>query len=238
MSAAPNLDDLDAARGGPFTYRYGGQVHETPDPAALSFEAVLVILQTGLLPDVPDMPLYKRSALTRRWRAHYDLPEYVNANRLAFLLDRYRDDLDYDLRAYANVELGPAWRSRRWRTLLSVIDRLPPHSYFAEAVSKDPEHAKMLAEAAAAGTPSDSPKGPPLRTWTPEVALLTRIFDAVRHLEWTTAAVHAGKKAGDPPKASPTPYTLVDREAKRAEYHRKMEAHKALTKRLLPHKRD
>lgn len=240
MSQAPNLDDLDAGRGGPFRYRWQGQLLEGPDPAAMSYELVLTCLVLEFFPGIPNMPLFKRDALFGAWAAHYDLGAANGAQRLAYVVQRYRDDLTYDLLTHAQVDLGDAWRSRRWRTLLSIIDRLPSHTYFAEAVSKDEEHARLLAEHMAAAGENESgsgPVAPPLRTWTPETRLLTQIFDAVRRVEWATIAAQAGKKAGPPPDPSPTPTSLIARESKRAELRRKMEKHKALTARMLPHKR-
>jgi hypothetical protein len=241
MSQAPNLDDLDVARGGPFRYRWQGEIIEGPDPAIMSFELVMTCLALEFFPGIPNMPLFKREALARRWAAHYDLGTISGAQRLAYLVQRYRDDLAYDLLVHAGVDLGEAWRSRRWRTLLATIDRLPSHTYFAEAVSKDEEHAKMLAEHLAAAGEADQgsgPTAPPLRTWTPELRMLTNIFDAIRRVEWTTIAAQTGpKKAGPPPEASPTPHSLLDRESKRAERRRRLAAHQSLVARVLPHKR-
>jgi hypothetical protein len=240
MSQAPELDALDAARGGPFWYRWQGEVILAPDPATMSFELVMSCIAWDTFPGIPNMPLFKHIALARRWMAHYDLPPLSAAQRLAYVVQRYTDDVAYDLRVHAHVDLGEAWRSRRWRTLLATIDRLPSNTYFAEAVSKDEEHARMIAEhMAAAGETqgSSGPAAPPLRIWSPELRMLTQIFDAVRRVEWATIAAQAGKKAGPPPEASPTPTSLVARESKRAELHRRLEAHKALTARLLPHKR-
>lgn len=233
-----NLDDLDAARGGPFRYRLAGEIVTAPDPTEMSHRLILACLNLEFFPGLPDdIPLWKCLALFRRWAAHYDLPEPGAAQRLAYVVERYRDDLAYDLLTHANVDLGAAWRSRRWRTLLATIDRLPSHTYYAEAVSKDEEHTRLLAKHIAEAEPSDAPDGPPLRTWSPEVRLLTNIQDAVRRVEWAVIAAAAGKKAGNPPEPSPTPHTLLARETKRAEYERKMTKHKALAARLLPHKR-
>lgn len=242
MSTAKELDALDAARGGPFSYRSGGQIYDAPDPADLSFEAVLTILAIGTLLAVPNMALWKRYALMERWVAHYDLPTLDQANRLAYVVNRYRDDLEYDLRVHAQVDLGQAWRSRRWRTLLATIDRLPSHSYYTEAVSQDPEHARMLAEAMAALPEDDAPasaSAPPLRTWTPEVRVLTDILDAVKRVEWATIAVGSPSgKAPKPPEPAERPKSLIASATKMAEYNRRKATHDALTKRLLPHKRD
>lgn len=231
------LDQLEASRGGQFRYRHDGIVHTAPNPADLLIGEVLLILQSCL--PAPNMPLYKRLALTERWRAHYDLPEATSAQRLVYVINRYRDDLEYDLRVHARVELAELWHARRWRTLLATIDRLPQHSLYSEAVSQDPEHAKMLAKAMAerSGEEGSSDNSPPLRTWTPEVRLLTDIFDAIRNLQHTVVAVQVPKgKAGNPPEASPRPKSILAEETRRAEYDRRLGVHKSLVKRLLPHK--
>lgn len=237
--AAAELDALDRARGGPFWYRWQGEAILAPDPAAMSFELVMSCIAWDFFPGIPNMPLFKRSALAGRWMAHYDLPPLALAQRLAYVVSRYREDIEYDLRTRAGVDLGELWRARKWRLLLATIDRLPSDTYFAEAVSQDEEHARLIAEhmAAAGGDQASGPSAPPLRVWSPEVRLLTQIFDAVRRVEWATIAAQAGKKAGDPPPPSPVPTSLVARESKRADYRRRLEAHKALTARLLPHKR-
>ncbi len=45
-----NLDALDAARGGPFTYRAAGRVITAPDPAALNYQIVLAALMDEVVP--------------------------------------------------------------------------------------------------------------------------------------------------------------------------------------------
>jgi hypothetical protein len=236
------LDELEAARGGTFRYRVGGVVYTAPDPVRLSLPVLFQMLQVPVpVPDDLAMPLWQREALTQRWRAHYDLPEVGQAQRLMYVVNRYRDDLDYDLRTHAGVDLGEWWRARRWRTLLATIDRLPQFSYYAEAVSLDPEHARMIAESLAArrdqNPDEESETGPPLRTWTPEVRLLTDIFDAVRSLQHTTVAINAPRgKAGDGPKPSPRPKSLLAGETKRAEFARRRAAHQSLADRVLGRK--
>lgn len=240
MSVAPNLDRLDAARGGPFRYRFHGGVETLPDPADLSFEAVLTILTTGMIMPPYVANLGQAEALFAAWAAHYDLPDLKTAQRLAYSVNRYRDDLEYDLRVHAHMDLGEMWRSRRWRTLMATIDRLPSHSYHAEAVSKDPEHAAMLAEALAArpddGTPSEPP-APPLRTWTPEVQVLTAVLDGIRDVGWVLRATNSEKGKQPPhPGLSPRPKSAIEDATKRADYDRRKSRHDSLAARLLPHK--
>lgn len=243
MTIASNLRRLDASRrhDGPMTYRLDGDVYELPDPADMPFEEVLTILHNGLIaPDYNGLNLGQVEALSRRWMAHFDLPSYQDAQRLAYVVDRYADDLTYDLRVHAQMDLAEMWRSRRWRTLLATIDRIPSHSLYSEAVSMDQEHADMLAASIAERSQGDGPTeptGPALRTWTPELKAMTDLIDAVRKVEWAVIAAAAGKKAPNPPEPLPRPTSLMAAAMKKAENKRRLEAHKSLAQRLLPHKR-
>jgi len=243
VTIASNLRRLDASRrhDGPMTFLHDGDVLEMPDPADMPFDKVLTILHNGLIaPDHVGLTLRQVEALSRRWVAHFDLPSYDSAQRLAYIVDRYTDDLTYDLRVHAQMDLVEMWRSRRWRTLLATIDRLPSHSLYSEAVSMDQEHADMLAASIAAREQGDGPatdSGPPLRSWTPELKAMTDLTDAVRRVEWAVIAAAAGKKAPNPPEPLPRPTSLMAQAMKRAENKRRLSAHQSLTQRLLPHKR-
>lgn len=235
-----NLDLTEAAHGGPFRFRVGGETYLLPDPADLPYQAVLAMLQLEHVPHPPKMAEWQRARLFGAWAAHYDLPEFGSAQRLAYLIDHYRSALVYDLQAFSGVDLGALWRERRWRTLLDLIDHLPGHSWYSSAVSSDPEHAAMIAESLAArqdeGERVDT--GPALHTWTPEVAIMTQVLDAVRSVQHAIVAVNSEKgKVPEPPKPAPRPHTPLEAAIKRADFERRKTRHDALAKRLLPHKR-
>jgi len=235
-----NIDALEAARGGPFVYRHSGQAVTGPDPAAMHYQVVLLALHDEVMPGTPqDLPYWKVRALFDQWQAHYDLPEFENGRRLAYVADHFIDTLTHDLRAHLNVDLGEMWRSRRWNTLLAFIDRLPRWSLYYEAVANDPEHAKMVADALAqSGERDDSAvsSGPPLSNWTPEVEVLTRLIDAVKALHYIIPASQGSKSAKMPPPEE-RPQTLLERARKSGEYKRRKAKHDALAARMLPHKR-
>lgn len=236
-----NLDILEAATGGPFRFRHEGEIHTLPDPSDLSFMLVLGILDTQSIPGVPPMPQWKHRLLAERWAAHYDLPDFQSAQRLAYLVDHYRSALVYDLQFFVGVDLGDLWRSRRWRTLLDHIDHLPGHSWYSAAVSTDEDHAAMIAESLAAREQEGevTPKGPALHTWTPEVAAITRLTDAVKEVSYVVAAVNysgSGPRP-QPPKPEPRPHTPLESAIARADFNRRKASHEKLVKRLLPHKR-
>ena len=236
------LERLERSKGGPFTYRVNGQVRGLPSPADIDPLELLEILHLGDFTvrfGLPSMALWRTDLLFAAWCAHFDLPDAQSARRLYYLVERYGRDLEYDLQGLG-VDLGEAWRSRRWRWLLNIVDHLPNHTYFAEAVSNDEEHAEMLAKAEAAQTKGakDRPAWtPPLRTWTPEVDVLTRVLDAVNALKYVTIAANSEKgKAPRPPEPAPRPKTAIERARARADYQRRLRKHESLVARVLPKK--
>lgn len=235
-----NIDFLEHG-GGHFCVRHHGVITPLPDPRGMHYQEVLVALYLGHAPGTPgDIKEWQRVLVFERWCAAWDLPAFGDAQRLAYLVDHYRAPIAHDLQVYAQVDLGELWRARRWTLLLDILDRLPAHSWYAASVSMDPEHAKMMAESIAArqaaGDESDS-KGPSLTTWTPEVAILTNVFDAVRAVQHAVVAVNSEKgKVPEPPKPSPRPVTPLERALKLAEFQRRKSSHETLVARLLPHK--
>ncbi len=214
----------------------GWKTIDLPDPREKNFQWVLAALSVQHVPGVPgDLPEWKRQAVFDRWRGAWELPEFNDARRLAYLLDNYRAAISHDLQVYAALDVGELWRARRWMKLLDIIDRLPSHSHYAAAVAMDEEHARLLAESMAS-QPRGKSRGPSLTSYTPEVAILTSILDALRHNSYVTAAVQVGKKAGQPPQPSPRPETALERALQEAEYRRKEKTHNALVARMLPNK--
>lgn len=236
------MKDIDFLEygGGPLFIRHHGELILLQDPCAMHYQTVLAFLLVQHAPGTPaDLPEWKRALVFDRWCAAWNLPEFRNAQRLAYLVDHYRAAISNDLHVYAHADVGELWRQRRWTLLLDLIDRLPSHSWYASTVSMDEEHAKMMAEALAARQESDDdrkPVGPSLTSWTPEVAALTNVLDAVRGVQHAVIAVAAGKKAPEPPKPAPRPVTPLERALKRVDFERRKAAHENLVARLLPHK--
>ncbi len=225
--------------GGHFMVRFGGDLISLPDPRAKHYQWVLTALSLGHVPGTPGkIPEWKRRLVFERWCAAWDLPTFKDAQRLAYLVDHYRSAISHDLSVYTHFDLGELWRARRWTLLLDVLDRLPGHSQYAAAVAMDEEHAKLMAESLAAreADPDAKSSGPSLTTWTPEVAMLTNILDAVRGVQHAVVAVQAGKKAPPPPEPSPRPRTPLEAALRRAEYNRRKAKHESLVARVLPHK--
>jgi len=235
------LERVERAKGGPFTYLLGGEVRGLPSPVDMTPDQILHALQTGFrgLP-VPRMRGWQATLLFERWIEHYDLPSVQDIQRLAYLIERYSNVLEFDLVVYAaGADLGALWRGRRWRFLLNLIDHLPGHSHYAAAVSQDEEHAELLAAAMAnRGPASDERPSPALTSWTPEVNVLADLVDAVNALRHVTIVMGGdGKSQPKPPEPYTRPKSAIQEAMRRAEYDRRKAAHESLTLRLLPHKR-
>lgn len=239
------MNDIDLLEhgGGNFSLVHHGIRVLLPDPRSMDFQSVLMALGLRYVAGTPDdIPAWQVDHVFRRWAAAWDLPEFNSARRLAYLVDHYRSALVYDLRTHVNgADLGELWRERRWQTLLDIIDHLPGHSWYSAAVAEDKEHARLMAEAIAArknedGEEEEKPKGPRINTWTPELAMLTSLTDAVRRVEWAVFASQAGQKAGEAPKPLPRPQTALELEIKLAEHRLREARHKSLVARMLPHK--
>lgn len=231
--------------GGHAMVRHHGELISLPDPRTQHYQWVLTALALCHVPGTPgDVPEWKRALVFKRWCAAWDLPaDFQSARRLTYLLDKYRSPIANDLRVHAHVDLGELWRARRWVHLLDLIDHLPAHSWYAATVSMDEEHATMMAESLLAQREREDPdsnmlesQGPSLIGWTPEMAMLTNVFDAVRSVQHAVIAVQAGDKAPPPPKPAPRPVTPLERVMKRMEYDRKKAKHEALAARVLRRK--
>lgn len=230
--------DFEAAKGGPFTFQYEGEVLSARSPVDLDFQEVLALLQHKLTPASPGMLRgWQVDALHEAWAAHYDLPPYEDANRLTYLLDHYGAELTYDLQGRLQRDLGELWRARRWRTLLHLIDRLPRDSWFNAAVSGDEEHAKMIAESMAAREDGDGEdSGPPLQGWSEEIERLTQIYDAVRGVQYAIIAVNSQGNTPEAPKPTKRPTTALEKALERQKYASRKARHDSLVSRMLPHK--
>lgn len=242
MKSIDLLEHGGATGTSPFALRHHGEYIALPDPRTRHYQWVLTALQLGHVPGTPgDLPEWKRALVFDRWCAAWDLPHrFEDARRLAYLVDHYRAAMSHDLHVHAHADLGDLWRARRWTLILDIVDRLPGHSQFGATIAMDEEHAQMMAEALAARNKDggeDKDSGPPLTTWTPEVAVLTNVLDAVKGVQYAVVAVQAEKgKAPEPPKPSERPVTPLQRALKRAEFDRRKAAHDALVARVLPHK--
>lgn len=237
------LDDIDSARRGRFRLIFEGQRYELDSPVDMPWQHVMAYLDLERAP-MPgtywedQLSILQLRDIGRAWARHFDLPPLQQCQRLAYLVEHYHDDLEYELQRLLSVDLDSAWRARRWRWLLVLADRLPRNTHFSAAVSNDPEHAKLLAEAMAAKGPADEDEksGPPLQDWSPEVAELVVIGEKIDRLIYATQMAAGGKNVPKPEPA-PRPVTELARATRRAEWNRRQQSHESLVARVLPHRR-
>lgn len=232
-----DLDALDRVGVGPFRFDHEGQRWLTPDPSTIGWERLMQALQQQIIPGTPRMEKWRANRLFERWRQHHDLPDFDHARRLAFLVGRYRRQLEVDLRVVYREDLTTLWSSRRWRALLNLIDHLPRNTYYSEAVANDEEHAKALAEAAEArrGETEGEDPGPPMHLWDQNAAMTAELIDAVHGLTFTVAAANGAKNL-KPPNPYTRPKTAIDKMKRQVYAANRQKQHEALVARLLPHK--
>lgn len=115
--------------------------------------------------------------------------------------------------------------------MLNLIDHLPRDSFYAQAVANDEEHAAAMV---AADTGEKRPEtGPPMSTWSAEVAVLADLVDAVNVLRNTLVAVNSKDGKGGKLVPYPRPTTVIDKVRKNSRKAR----HEQMVARVLPHKR-
>lgn len=229
-----SLDVLEReSPGRPPTARIGGVVVELVPATRVSWPALLamgsdwaVFVHAAVPAEhrarLDDLPTWKVAALIGAYRQASGLCETPEEDqRLATLVTRYGKAIEYDLAG--RVDLGEAWRARRWRYLLNLIDQLPRDSAYIEAFANDDLAAEQIVDR------NEPPARPRLSEWSPVVELLTALLDSQRELIQVVAWTRGAKIRSLEPL--PRPLTAVDRVRRR----RRDAKHRALTARLLPH---
>lgn len=122
------------------------------------------------------------------------------------------------------LDLATEWRSRRWRRLLNVIDRLPRDSAYVEALANDEELAEQMLRRDRGEEKKAKRR---LSDWSPTVEVLTAILDRLGELTQAVAAL-GGAKPRKVPRA-PYPVTAFDRVRNR----NRSERHRSLVSRVL-----
>jgi hypothetical protein len=199
--------------GRPFTVRAGGKVlrfRPAADlPAGLLLQAAAdwrlflgyVVVNTDDLGDA-DFPWWKAEHMLRLYRQHHGLCATPQDDaRLFRLLDKpeYREAIEADLHEVYRQDLGALWRARRWRTLLSMVDRLRRNTHFSEVASQDEDLARLVLE----HQDKDDRPAPSRRMaeFTVEAELLSVVADRLAEL----VQVQVAKKGGRAGSVSPQP---------------------------------
>lgn len=227
------LQALDARADSPLHFQHRGERFVLPHPKTMTTLDILRALQAGVLREMPlTATPTQTDALFAEWVARHNLPDANAANRLLFLVDRYHDDIDYDLASHG-IDIDQLFLDRQWRRLIAYIDRIPSNSCYSEAVANDEEHADMIARAMAERG-EDGEAGsyhPPLRTWGQAESLLAQIHDAIKNQTQTIIASNGGNPV--PVEPLPRPTSVLAEAQKNAVEARKKARHDKLVARMI-----
>lgn len=127
------------------------------------------------------------------------------------------------------LDLATEWRARRWQKLLDIIERLPRHSAYIEAITDDELIAERLA---LEPPPTDTSPRRRMSEYNAEVEMLSLLADRIAELIGTVAASRGIRPRKIPP--APRPVTAMERVRQR----RRHATHRYLVSKLLPHKAD
>lgn len=109
--------------------------------------------------------------------------------------------------------------------MLNIIDHLPRHSHYYQEMSDDEDFAAQFLDLEIPASQTSRR----MQEWTPEVELLTNLYDRMGEQISVTMAA-AGAKNPPRPRPAPRPKTAVDRLKAR----RRETTHYSLKGRLLP----
>lgn len=119
------------------------------------------------------------------------------------------------------IDLATEWRSRRWRKLLNLIDRLPRNSQFVEAQANDEDAARALFAVVGDALPEPTERW---SEWSPEREALARLEDRLQDLTRAVVASGGSKPGQFRPARRPTSAMQGLREARRVDQHRTLVA--------------
>lgn len=219
--------------------RVGEDVVVVPPATDLHWRQVVAVLADPILwarrvwPATVRLPYPRIRSLHDAWIRHNGLVNGDQAKRLAYMMQKYSDGIEYDLRRHLDVSMTDLWRNRRWRELLNYIDLLPSDSHKNRLLSTDEEHMEAIIKASRDARAE--PGRPSMSDWGQLESMIAVLIDAVNRNTEVTHAVGAGKKA-KPMKIPnyPRPATAaekVERKLQKAE-------HEQMVAMLLPSKRE
>ncbi|WP_431881817.1 hypothetical protein [Micromonospora chalcea] len=142
-------------------------------------------------------------------------------------MDRYGEAICADL-ADRGFDLEQLWDERRFEFILAVVDHLPRNSAYMQALTDDEDWARAIL----ARPDPDEPAPPSVRLadWSPELEMLTNLYDRLGELVRVVAMTGGGKPAR--PKPAPRPRTAIDRIRAR----QRKAKHARVVRAMLPHK--
>lgn len=231
-----DLDALDAEVAGPMRVRHLGvdivlpAATDMPWNQALGGALDARVFVTMIWPFNRRVSQHALLQIQAAWRRHNGLPDGEQCRRLAYMMQRYSDGIEYDLRHHLGVSAGELWRGRRWRELLNYIDMLPTNSHMNRLLTTDEEYMEA-ALAKREGQPGSN--RPSMAEFSLTNSLLMQLIDAVH----VNTAVNKGiaNPKGPKPRIDPVPRPATA--AERVNYLREKRRHEEMVAMLLPNRK-
>lgn len=234
-----DLDQFDAEVAGPMWVKDGDAVVAIPPATEFHWRAVASACHSldGFVALIwpPETPVrhwkrWKVDTIHRAWIRHNGLLAMPHLQRLIYMMERYADGIEYDLRNHLGLDAGAMWRDRRWRELMAYIDMLPTDSHKNRLLTNDEEHMEAIL-ASQKGDRGDTK--PSMANWGQLESMVAVLIDAVNRNTEVTHAVAQGKKK---PLRIP-PYPRPATAAEKVEHAIQKKKHEEMVALLLPGKR-
>lgn len=244
MSKPDALALLDLEHGEGFGV--SGEAYDLVAAADMPYEEIVLALQDPMyfvrrVAGGVSMPMRAVRPLRDAWAVRSGLPvDPERLRRLLWVVSTFHEALELDL-LDRGLDLGALWRARRWRLLLNIIEHLPRSSHMHEAMSNDEEYAAAVAQQIVGQKASgDEPPAwsPPMHEFTPDVAMLASVLDAINDVRFTLVAVNSAKgQTPQPSPRTPRPESLLTKTVRRAEETVRWRQHESLANRVLARRR-
>jgi hypothetical protein len=196
-----DLDRLDAELGGEMVVQLGNRKITLPSARTVPWKHLPAMMQDPLafaaLFWPADAPLqwWQLVPVRDAWARHNGLPDAKQVSRLLFMLGRFGDGIEYDLRNHLGISMGVLFRERRWRELLNLIDQLPQATHLNRLLTTDEEYM----EAAIRQEKGGGSSAPSRAEWGQVEELLAKVVDAINRLTVTERGLAGDKTAKTPP---------------------------------------
>lgn len=180
---------------------------------------------------VPLPGVNRTEQVRQAWAHHNGLPEGQSLYRLLYMMERYADGIEYDLRNHLGVDMGDLFRGRRWRALLNYIDLLPSGTHKNRMVTQDEEHMEAILSSKQGQAGEYKPS---MSDWGQLENMMATLIDAVNRNTETVHATAQGKKKPLRIPNYPRPATALDRVKNKMQKRQ----HEEMVALLLPTKRE
>lgn len=167
----------------------------------------------------------------RAWVEHNGLVDGQELHRLLYMMERYTDGIEYDLRHHLSVSMGDLFRDRQWRVLMNYIDMLPSNTHKNRLLTEDEEHMEAILSSKQAQSGEYKPS---MSDWGQLENMMATLIDAVNRNTETVHATAPGKKKPLRIPNYPRPATAAEKVKAKIQKRQ----HEELVGLLLPAKRE